>query len=294
MSANFARTLAALALCGAMACQSAPPAAQVHRFDIGTLHAAALKDGDIELPNDGKEVGLGASPQAVGELLKRAGLASDVIRLSMQPLLVQGRDKTMLFDTGAGDAKFADGGRLPASLRAAGVAPAQVSDIFISHAHPDHVGGLLTREGALAFPNAAIHLSDAQWAAMQSNAEAAPLVAKIAPKVVTFRPGAQVLTGVTAVDIPGHTPGHSGYEIVSQGKRLFYIGDAAHHFIVSVQRAQWGIGFDQDQAAAKASRLAVLQRAADENLLVYAYHFPFPGLGHVRRQGESFVWAPQP
>jgi glyoxylase-like metal-dependent hydrolase (beta-lactamase superfamily II) len=179
-------------------------------------------------------------------------------------------------------------------LQAVGVSPAQVTDIFISHAHPDHVGGLLDLRGGLAFPNATIHLSAPEWAAMRSHKDQAALVAAIAPKVVAFAPGAAVLPGlVTAVPVNGHTPGHSAYDIASGPDHLLYIGDSAHHSVISVQRPDWTVEFDGDPPTAQASRRALLQRAADQNLRLYAVHFPFPGLGRVKPQGDGFVWIPE-
>lgn len=280
----------------------APPASEttqpashpdVFRFRIGTLDAVALKDGDIDAPNDGKTFGVGRPTADVSAVLAAAGQPTDALHLSIQPLLVRSGDRILLFDTGAADASFARAGRLPASLRAAGVEPAQVTDIFISHRHADHVGGLL-RSGALAFPNAAIHLSTHEWDAMKADRGAAALVAAIAPKVATFQPGAQILPGlVTAVAVEGHTPGHSAYLIASGDLGLLYIGDAAHHSIVSVQRPDWTIAYDEDAPAAEARRRELLKRAADEDLRVYAVHFPFPGLGRIRAEGEGFVWVPE-
>lgn len=267
--------------------------ADVHRFRIGALDAFALKDGYIRVPNDGKVVGLGQPPAAIAALLTAAGLPTDTIEFSIEPLLVKSGTRTMLFDTGAGSASFAVAGRLPGSLRSAGVSPAQVTDVFISHAHPDHVGGLVGAGGGLAFPNAVIHLSAPEWESMKSRAELAPMVAAITSKVATFRPGALVVQGVTAVPIAGHTPGHTGYEISSNGETLFFIGDAAHHSILSVQRPDWTIAFDEDQPSARISRRAVLQRAAEQDRLIYASHFPFPGLGHIRRRGDTFAWVPK-
>ncbi|HEX5664659.1 MAG TPA: MBL fold metallo-hydrolase [Xanthomonadaceae bacterium] len=266
----------------------------VFRFRIGTLDAAALKDGDIDAANDGKTFGVGQPTEQVAALLAAAGQPSDVLHLSIQPLLVRSGTRILLFDTGAADASFARAGRLPATLRAAGVEPSQVSDVFISHRHPDHVGGLLTREGALAFPNATIHLTAPEWEALQQDRDAAALVAAITPKVAAFQPGAALLPGVvTAVPVDGHTPGHSAYEIASGDERLLYIGDSAHHFVVSVQRPEWTVQYDENAPLAQPSRRALLQRAADDNLRIYAVHFPFPGLGHINPQGDSFVWQPE-
>ncbi|HEY5802624.1 MAG TPA: MBL fold metallo-hydrolase [Lysobacter sp.] len=269
--------------------------ADVFRFRIGALDAFALKDGDIEAANDGKTFAVGQSTADVAALLTAAGQPTDTLHLSIQPLLVRSGAKVLLFDTGAADASFARAGRLPASLRAANVEPSQVTDIFISHRHQDHVGGLLTRDGALGFPNAAIHLSAAEWEALKGDKDAAALVAAITPKVVTFQPGAELVPGVvTAVNIAGHTTGHSAYEIASGDDRLLYIGDAAHHFVISVQRPEWTVAYDENAPVAQASRRALLQRANDGNVRVYAVHFPFPGLGHIKAQGDSFVWVPEP
>jgi glyoxylase-like metal-dependent hydrolase (beta-lactamase superfamily II) len=273
---------------------SAIPADGVTRFKIGSLEAAALFDGTITVANDGKTFGVGHSPAEVAALLKTNGLPQDRLELGIQPLLVRGGARILLFDTGAGDASFARGGVLQASLRAAGVTPAQVTDIFISHAHPDHVGGLLGPHDRLAFPNAAIHLSALEWAAMKGNEDQTVLAAAIAPKVVAFAPGAAVLPGlVTAVPVNGHTPGHSAYEVASGQDRLLYIGDSAHHSVISVQKPDWTVEFDGDASTAQASRRALLQRAADQNLRLYAVHFPYPGLGRVKAQGDGFVWIPE-
>ena len=268
--------------------------ADAFRFRIGTLDAVALKDGDIDAPNDGKTFGVGQPPEQVAALLAAAGQPTDVLHLSIQPLLVRSGRRILLFDTGAGDASFARAGRLPASLRAAGVEPAQVTDIFLSHRHPDHVGGLLTAQGALAFPNATIHLSAPEWKALGQDRDAAALVAAIAPKVEPFQPGAAVLPGVvTAVAAEGHTPGHSAYEIASGDEHLLYIGDAAHHFVVSVQRPEWTVQYDENAPLAQDRRRTLLQRAADDNLRVYAVHFPYPGLGRIQAHDDGFIWVPE-
>lgn len=268
--------------------------ADAFRFRIGAFDAVALKDGDVDAPNDGKTFALGQPTEQVAALLAAAGAPTDVLHLSIQPLLVRAGERVLLFDTGAGDVEWARGGRLPASLHAAGVAPAQVTDIFISHRHQDHVGGLLAPDGALAFPNATVHLSTAEWAGMQADTEAAALVAAIAPKVSAFEPGAELVPGtVTAVVDDGHTPGHSAYLVTSGADRLLYLGDTAHHFVVSVQRPEWTVAYDIDAPLAQTRRRELLQRAADANTRVYAVHFPFPGLGRFRTQGESFAWSPE-
>src|SRR5690606_5749918 len=115
----------------------------------------------------------------------------------------------------------------------------------------------------------------------------------IAPQVETFAPGAQdIVPGVSAVAVDGHTPGHSGYLVADGDARLLYIGDSAHHHVISVQRPRWTIQFDRDPVLAEDSREAPLARLADESLMVSSPHFPFPGVGRIERRGDSFAWVP--
>lgn len=294
--------LIALAACSPKSEPAAPaappaaaPSADVFNFKIGGLDATALKDGDLLVANDGKTFGIGRPASDVAALLKAAGEPTDILNLSIQPLLVRGEGKVLLFDAGAAGVSWApQAGKLASPLRAAGVEPAQVTDIFISHSHGDHIGGLVLGSGLLAFPNAAIHISAPEWQAMQADASLAPTVAAIAPKVAAFEPGAVILPGlVTAVAVKGHTPGHSAYEIASGDERLLYIGDTAHHFVVSVRKPDWTIDYDGDAPIAQASRRALFKRAAEQNLRLYAPHFPFPGVGHVRAEADGFVWVPE-
>jgi len=269
-----------------------PPRAE--KIAIGRLEAYAVADGTLESPNDGRTFGLGRPTREVGDVLAAAGLPRDKIRLDIQCLLVKSVDRVILFDTGLG--AFADGdqGHLPKSLALAGVAPVAVTDIFISHSHRDHVGGLMTKEGALGFPSATIHMSAPEWAFLQADPDkdAKRLVAVIAPKVAAFEPGAQVLPMVKAVETHGHTPGHSSYSVGEGADALFYLGDLAHHFVISIQRSAWLMQYDADQSAGEAMRQQTLSKLATDGARVFAVHFPFPGIGQVVTDGQGLVWKP--
>lgn len=270
---------------------AAPAEKPVYRFKIGALDAIALFDGQNPVPNDNKVFGVGLTPQTVAAPLTAAGQPADPIMLEIHPLLVKNGDRTLLFDTGLGQGK----GELMQSLRTAGVDPAGVTDVLISHGHPDHVGGLIAN-GALAFPNAAIRMSEAEWASIRADPQLADLVRIITPKVQAFRPGGEVAPGVTAQDTAGHTPGHVAYLIADGQNQLLYTGDLVHHWILSVEHPDWKVGYDDDQIAGEKARLDEVTALRNSGAHIYAYHFPFPGLGKIAtREGRAmFISEAQP
>jgi len=262
----------------------------IHAFSIGALQAVALKDGELNLANTA-EMSPWTDTTAVAGVLRAAGGANDSIHMSIQPLLVRDGDRLVLIDTGA-RGQMGTEGRLMASLRAAGVAPGQITDILISHSHADHIGGLVGADGGLAFPNATIRMSAAEWADLQAHpGDLGALIRTVTPKVETFAPGAVVAPNITAVALQGHTPGHMGYEIVSGVDRLTYLGDAMHSSVISVQRPEWVNTWDTDSASAVATRQGLLEQGASLNHRIYAPHFPFPGLGRFQRRDDGFVWV---
>lgn len=296
-TAAFAALLAGTAACkpaeqsrtaAAPAPAVAAPSPDVHPFRVGAVEAWSLKDGDIVLPAGSADVPW-KDAAAVTAALTAAGQPTDAIPLSVQPLLVRDGARLVLIDTGAGGA-MGTANKLAASLSAAGIDPATITDVLISHAHGDHVGGLVTTQGTLAFPNAVIRMSAPEWTYARAGAEAAgagALLAAITPKVQPFEPGAQVTPSIRAVPLAGHTPGHSGYEIVSGQERLLYIGDALHSSVISVARPDLVNAWDEDAAAGVATRRALLARGGR----IYGGHFPWPGVGRFERRGEGFVWT---
>jgi glyoxylase-like metal-dependent hydrolase (beta-lactamase superfamily II) len=278
--------------------------AQFQPFKIGSYNAVALKDGALEEPVDGKSFLLGQPNDAVSAVLKAGGAPADHFELSIQPLLVHAGAHVLLFDTGAGGFFGNIAGKLPESMKAAGEKPASVTDIFISHAHGDHIGGLVTAAGALAFPNATIHMSAPEWKWLSGLTEdeaknfgvqhVSALVTAIKPKVVPFEPGANLLNGIVkAVELRGHTPGHSGYRIGSGADNVLFIGDAMHSYVVSVRKPSWQVAFDGDKELGATTRVALVKSAVASGQRIYAVHFPFPGVGKIVKGKDGASWQPE-
>lgn len=279
--------------------EAAPPAtcltqadqACAHAFMIGQLQAWALRDGVITVPVGNENLPWGP-PEAIAGALTTAGEAADAVHLAIQPLLVRDGEQLVLIDSGAGG-QMGSAGLLLASLAEAGFQPADVTDVLISHAHGDHIGGLLTADGQPVFPNATIRMTAQEWDAFQAEPGSETLVAAITPRVETFQPGARVTPSILSAPLPGHTPGHSGYDILSGEERLLYIGDSLHSSILSVAHPDWVNAWDFDSDTAVQTREALMAGAADDSRIIYGVHFPYPGRGRFQRQGEGYVWTPE-
>lgn len=288
------RPLASLALgaaFAAVAVSAAPrtvaPAATP--FRLGRIEVVSLRDAVNVVSNDGSVFGIDQSPAAVANVLRARGAPADPITLGVDQLLVRLPGRLVLIDTGFG-AKM--DGTLVQSLAAARVRPDQITDVLITHGHPDHVGGLVDAAGKPAFPRATVRMSSPEWQAMEQG-RAASVVPVIAPQVKTFAPGATVLPGITAVALPGHTPGHSGYRISSGKQSLLVVGDLAHSALVSLARPAWAIKYDGDKAQGERTRVRELARLAATHQRIFAGHFPYPGVGYVVRSGQGYAFQPE-
>jgi|HubBroStandDraft_1064217.scaffolds.fasta_scaffold186201_2 glyoxylase-like metal-dependent hydrolase (beta-lactamase superfamily II) len=262
------------------------PAAQT--FHLGQLQLTALHDAQIVVPNDGKSFGTDARAGEVAEVLRAAGAPPGEITLSVNVLMLKTDGHVVLLDVGTGPEWH---GALLASLKLTGVAPGAVTDILITHSHGDHINGLLAPNGRLAFPNAKIRMSEDEWEWMKTKGSER-LVTSISDHVIAFRAGETVAPGIRSVPIEGHTPGHVGYEISSSGVHLRDVGDLVHSSIISLAKPQWLNGFDRDADGGRATRASMLAELARTHELVFAPHFPFPGVGYIVSSGTGFTWQP--
>jgi glyoxylase-like metal-dependent hydrolase (beta-lactamase superfamily II) len=268
-----------------------------YRFRIGALEATVMQDGVSQL--DPALFGGGAPEGAVDEVLAEANLPAP-LNVTFNLLLLRTADTIALVDTGNG---IGANGRLFPTLAALGVSPEDVNHVVISHLHPDHINGVLI-DDVPAFPNATHHFPQVEWDFVQTAPTGTPLddilnltAATFAPveaagQLVFYADEQEVIPGVQAIAAPGHTPGHMAYLISADGQSVMATMDAANHHVLALQHPEWGFAFDADPALATETRRAIFGRAADEQLAIFAYHFPFPGTGYIDREGEGFRFTP--
>lgn len=268
--------------------QPAQPGAET--FTLGEFRITSLRDAVNVVPNDGSVFGADIGPKAVSEVLTKAGQKTEAIELSVDALLARRGDEAILIDTGLGPTVP---GALAASLSLAGIAPEDVTAVLITHVHSDHIGGLITEDGRSTFEHAVIKISNPDWEWLQKQPAMEHLSSVIAPQVKTFTPGEEVAPGIKSVRIPGHTPGHVGYMISSQGQTLLDVGDTVHSSIVSLAEPDWAMGYDTDAAVGRTSRREVLTQLATDHQLIFAPHFPYPGVGWIASTRDHFEWLPK-
>ena len=275
-----------------------------YRMMLGDFEVTALFDGTIDL--EPKKLLTNTTQAQVGKLLDRS-FEKDLVPTSVNAYLVNTGSKLVLIDTGAGSLFGPTLGNLRNNLLAAGYKPEQVDDVLITHMHGDHVGGLIV-DGKLAFPNATVHAGqeDADFWLSKANLEKASAemkgyfqgaMASMNPYVDAgkFKPlkgGTELVPGVKAVPAHGHTPGHNTYVLESKGQKLVLWGDLMHVAAVQFAQPQVTISFDVDSKPAAVERKKAYADAAQGRYLVGSAHLPFPGLGHIRAEGKSYVWVP--
>jgi glyoxylase-like metal-dependent hydrolase (beta-lactamase superfamily II) len=301
-------TVSAIALLAATATHAAGPQVKTqpgyYRMMLGDFEVTALSDGVVALPVD--KLLTNIKPDAVKKALDKNRLTSP-LETSVNGYLINTGSKLVLVDTGAAGLFGPTLGKLANSLKAAGYQPEQVDEIYITHMHPDHVGGLMAGD-KMVFPNATVRADkhDADFWLSQTNLDKAPADSKgffqgamaslnpyvKAGKFKAFEGNTELVPGVKAQASYGHTAGHTIYVVESKGQKLVLWGDLMHVAAVQFETPSVTIGFDSDSKAAAAQRKKAYAEAAKEGYIVGAAHLSFPGLGRLRIQGSGYVFLP--
>ncbi|HXQ24116.1 MAG TPA: MBL fold metallo-hydrolase [Candidatus Acidoferrales bacterium] len=305
---RFAAAFAILLLVSAAASASAPlqkiQAPGYYRMMLGDFEITALSDGTFPM-YVGKLL-THITPQQLEAALGRSFL-KDPVEASVNGFLINTGAKLILVDTGAGANFGPTLGRLLSNLKASGYQPEQVDEIYITHMHGDHVGGLLA-DGKPAFSNAIVRAAqpEADYWLSKAHMDAAPADRKdgyqnamdalnpyaAAGKFKPFKGDVELAPGIRAVAAPGHTAGHTLYVIESKGETLVLWGDVMHVAAVQFPEPSVTIRFDTDSAAAALQRQKVFADAAEHGYWVGGAHLPFPGIGHLRSAGSGYLYVP--
>jgi glyoxylase-like metal-dependent hydrolase (beta-lactamase superfamily II) len=282
----------------------------VYRYKLGAFELTALYDGIWYFPIDGKFI-RNASAAQVNRALRTAFLPPNVLPISITALMINTGSKLILIDTGSAGQITDTAGFMNANLAAAGVRPADIDTILISHFHPDHIDGIKTKDGDKVFPKARIFVPEPEWTfwmddGNQSRASgtvlkyfrnARRIFRDIAGEVQRFKPGTELVPGIVSLPAYGHTPGHTAFSIHSGRDSLLVMSDTVRNPYLFARHPGWQPIFDMDGAGAAKARRHMLDRAAADRMLVEAYHFPFPACGHIIRTKTGFelepvMWSP--
>lgn len=275
-----------------------------YRVMLGDFEITALSDGTVALPVNTLLTNI--SKGKIDKALAKSYLSSP-LETSVNAYLINTGDKLVLVDTGAAGLFGPTLGHFMENLKAAGYQPEQIDEIYITHLHGDHMGGLMVGE-QLAFPNAVLRVDqrDIDFWLSQANMDAAPeamkgffkgAVASIGPwvkagKLKTFDGNTDLIPGVKSVSTYGHTPGHSIYMVESRGQKLALWGDLMHVAAVQFATPEVTIQFDIDSKSAAKQRQQAYAEAAKQGYLIGSAHLSFPGLGHLRKVDKGYSWLP--
>lgn len=317
MTFNRRTFLSSLAAAPSLSLVSRPAMAQrepnvalppvLHRFTLGDVHITVLLDGHLPLPSqlfatyDEKK-----AQAALAQGLHR--MTSEGLDIPVNGYLVEQGEEKILIDAGTADLMGPNLGGLGQALAATGVKPAEIGTVLLTHIHPDHSGGLIGADGKAAFPNAELVVSKTEWdfwhddaimASVPENSRgffrmARGTVAPYGDRLKLFDAEAAVASGFTALPLPGHTPGHTGFMLDGGAEQLLFWGDLVHSTALQFAYPDWTIAFDTDPALTAETRRKMLDRAASDALLLTGSHLDFPGLGRVLRRGQAYAYQAAP
>jgi len=291
--------------------KEAPAGAQapgIYRLKVGAFEVTVLNDGSAALPTKY----FSGDAEGAGKLLENAFVANkEMAPTTFNEWLINTGDKLILVDTGYSNAVGPVAGKLPKVLAAAGVNPADIDAVVITHIHPDHCNGLLTTDKQIAFPNATVHVNGDEFAWWLEGdvkiPEGKPFFKDLfeggravfkpyvdGKRVQTFKDGAELAPGVTAVTAPGHTVGHTMVRIANGDGQMLIWTDIVHSTALQFPEPERSIAYDLEPPKAIATRKKVMDMAATDRLLIAGTHIGFPGVGHVAKASSGYAFVPVP
>jgi glyoxylase-like metal-dependent hydrolase (beta-lactamase superfamily II) len=272
----------------------------VVKFKVGDIEVTQLYDGVWEKPHDPGFV-KNASIDEVKAALKAGGFTDAHVPIPFTVTAIKSKGKVVLFDSGTGAQLAPTAGLITKNdlWKAAGLDPASVRTIVVTHFHPDHISGLMAKDtNAAIFPNAEIIVPAKEyafWTDSATTAGAAKRIQAVFPgwkNIRQFEGEKEVVPGVRAVSTNGHTPGHTSYLLSSRNKQLIVLGDVTNMPALFVKNPGWHAAFDSDGAAAEAVRRKIFDRAIAEEATITGYHYGMPGAGTIKRDGKSYAFVP--
>ncbi|MDP0498828.1 MAG: MBL fold metallo-hydrolase [Verrucomicrobiota bacterium JB022] len=281
--------------------------AGIYHRPLGEFSLWTVSDGFGAFPVYPTFGGRTGSKDAVLEAARRWHL-SDPVYNNFMMLVVRTPDALVLIDTGNGEGRGENSGKLLARLKQLGFAPKDFTHVIITHAHPDHLWGAVSK-GKSVFSEAKYFIGQAEmrfWNRSDAEIRQAPeqmrgmltttrdALRVLEPQVKQVKDGEEVLPGFTMLDMPGHTPGHMGVQIRSGGETLYHVADIANQVRLLFEHPEWDFSYDNDPEQATATRRRVLGRIAEERALIFGTHYTFPGFGYVNQTGEGFEYIPEP
>ncbi len=277
-----------------------------HRFVLGAAEVTVVSDGPLPLGNP-KGTFTGAPDDEMKKMLTDNFLAPDNIVLEQNSPIVNMGDKLVLFDTGMGTS-HAFGpttGRQQKSMAEAGIKPEDIDAVVFSHAHIDHIGGVVDDGGKVLFSNAQFYIAQSDFDFWTDEGKmgspqkdfivhARKNLLPVRDRLVFYKDGQEFLPGIQAMAAPGHTVGHTMFMITSEGKFFAFLGDLTHHQILLMEKPRMEFSYDTDPKQAAESRVKMLDMLAANKIAVMSYHYPWPGIGHVVKTGEGFHYIAEP
>lgn len=273
------------------------------RFKLGDWECTVTWDGYIHHGYEG--IYPNADPAEMARLQKLYRLPSDHIPMDLNPVVVNTGENLILIDAGMGKKRPLFGefmGRTEENMRAAGIDPADIDIVLMTHLHPDHSFGLINPDGSALYPNARLFCTQIDWDEWTDEKSLSrndhykewtegtlEAVAPYRERLELFQMGDQVLSGVRTMSVAGHSLGQVAYIFENSGEKVVFTGDVAHHHVYDPIHPEWffHMDFDSDPELGAQAKSDIFRKVVDENIKFHGYHFPYPGLGVIADQGDG-------